>query len=128
MDACRDRFSRVLAYIETHSDRELTVQELSGVAAFSKFHFHRRFSALFGIGVGAYARLHRMKRASDRFAFRSESRIIDVALESGYESPESFSRAFTKVVGQTPSAFREAPQWSAWHAAYETFHRVRSIP
>ena len=45
------RLQRTLAYIDAHLDEELSVDTLSGVAAFSRFHFHRQFTALFGIGV-----------------------------------------------------------------------------
>ena len=47
----RIRLQRVLQHIEEHLDEDLSVDALSGVAAFSRFHFHRQFSALFGIGV-----------------------------------------------------------------------------
>ena len=53
------RFRRVLEYIDVHLDEELSVDQLSAVAAFSKFHFHRQFSALFGFGVYKYIQLSR---------------------------------------------------------------------
>ena len=101
-DAYRIRFRKVLAHIDAHLDDDLTVDRLSGVAAFSKYHFHRQFSELFGIGVYRYVQLVRLKRASYQLAFRDQHRIIDIALASGYESHEAFSRAFKKTVGQTP--------------------------
>jgi AraC family transcriptional regulator len=123
------RFRRVLRHVDAHLEEPLPVEELAGVAAFSKFHFHRQFSALFGMGVGRYVQLVRLKRASYLLAFREGlqgDRIIDLALGSGYESHEAFTRAFKKAVGQTPSEFRAAPEWPAWHAVYERLSQLRS--
>jgi AraC family transcriptional regulator len=124
-EAYRARFRRVLDHIDAQLGGELTVEALSAVAAFSKHHFHRQFSELFGIGVYEYVRMVRLKRASYLLAFRDD-RIIDVALDSGYDSHEAFSRAFKRTIGQTPSEFRERPQWAPWHAAYRRVTDMRS--
>ena len=126
-DAYWVRFQKVIEHIDDHLAEDLNVHSLSGVAAFSKHHFHRQFSALFGIGVHKYVQLVRFKRASYQLAFRTDRRIIDIALDSRYESHEAFSRAFKKVVGQTPSEFREQPQWDPWHAAFQRVTRIRSL-
>ena len=76
----RARFRNVPEYIDANLDDDLTVKQLSSVAAFSKYHFHRQFSELFGIGVYKYVQLRRLKRASYQLAFRSHSQIIDIAL------------------------------------------------
>lgn len=119
------RFSKVLEYIDTHLDDDLSVEKLSGIAAFSKYHFHRQFSELYGIGVYRYVQLCRLKRASQQLAFRSDS-ITDIALDSGYEGPEAFARAFKKNIGQSPSEFRKQPQWEPWHATYQPLSELRS--
>jgi len=113
------RFSRVFDYIEKHLDEELTVESLSQVANFSKFHFHRQFSDYTGVGVFRYVQLMRLKRASYRLTFNPEEKIIDIALEAGFENPESFSRAFKNIFGQTPSEFRKAPDWVHWNTHYK---------
>jgi AraC family transcriptional regulator len=120
------RFRGVLRHVDAHLDEPLPLEELAGVAAFSKFHFHRQFSAIFGMGVGRYVQLVRLKRASYQLAFREGDRIIDVALGSGYESHEAFTRAFKKAMGQTPSEFRAAPEWPAWHIVYQRLNELRS--
>jgi len=119
------RFRRVLAHIDEHLDEALTVERLSAVAAFSKFHFHRQWVGLFGLGVFEYVQLLRLRRASYQLALRGEG-ILDIALGSGYESHEAFTRAFKKAVGQTPSEFRERPDWQLWHATYQPVNEVRS--
>ncbi|WP_437758112.1 AraC family transcriptional regulator [Sorangium sp. So ce1389] len=124
------RFRRVLEHIDAHLEEDLTLERLSGVAAFSKYHFQRQFSELFGIGVHEYVKLVRLRRASYRLALpaREQARIIDIAMASGYESPEAFSRAFKKAFGQAPSEFREQPRWDPWHATHERLRETRTLP
>ncbi|AXI02831.1 AraC family transcriptional regulator [Aquirhabdus parva] len=119
------RFQKVLDYIDTHLDNDLTVDLLSQVASFSKFHFHRQFSELFGINVYKYIQLTRLKRASYQLAFRTQNPVTHIALESGYEGPESFSRAFKKILGQSPTEFRKQPHWHDWHATFKSLDDIR---
>lgn len=125
-DAYRARFQKVFDYIDAHLSEDLGVARLSQVAAFSKHHFLRQFSELYGIGVYQYVQLTRLKRASHRLAFRDSQSVIDIALDSGYDNPESFSRAFKKSIGQTPSEFRKQPQWGPWHATYQPLADLRT--
>lgn len=112
------RFDKVLDYIEAHLDESLSVEQLSRVANFSKFHFHRQFAEYIGTGVARYVLLLRLKRASYRLAFDRRIKIIDIAMDAGFENPESFTRAFKNTFGQSPSAFRRQPDWESWHARY----------
>jgi len=121
----RARLSRVLEYIDTHLDEDLSVERLSGVAAFSKYHFHRQFTEFFGVGAYRYVQLSRLKRASYLLAFREQIPVVDIALASGYEGPEAFARAFRKSLGQSPSEFRKEPQWELWYAIYQSFSELR---
>ncbi|HET7539090.1 MAG TPA: AraC family transcriptional regulator [Polyangiaceae bacterium] len=120
------RFRKVLEYIDAHLDEALSLDVLSALAAFSKYHFQRQFSELFGLGVHQYVQLVRLRRASRQLAFRDELRVLDIALDNGYESAEAFARAFKKAVGQTPSEFRERPAWVPWHATYQPLAELRS--
>jgi len=119
------RFERVLAYIESHLDEPLTVERLSRVAHFSKFHFHRQFSVYVGISVSSYVRLLRLKRASHQLVF-STKRVIDIALDAGFESPEAFARAFRQAFGQSPSQFRQLPRWQPWSERFRLPPMTRS--
>ncbi len=123
--AYAEKFNKVFDYIDKHLDQELSVMRLSRVANFSKYHFHRQFHHYAGISVAKYVQLMRLKRASYRLVFSEHTRIIDIALEAGFENPESFSRAFKVSFGQTPSQFRKAPAWEPWNAQYRTPIRKR---
>jgi len=121
-----ERFERVFAYIDEHLSEDLTVERLGDIANFSKFHFHRQFSQYAGISVSRYVQLMRLRRASYGLAFEERKRIIDIALEAGYENPESFSRAFRSAFGQAPSQFRRRPDWPAWTKRCRLPARTRS--
>ncbi|WP_239027961.1 helix-turn-helix transcriptional regulator [Geomonas subterranea] len=92
----------------------MTAEGLSRVAHFSKFHFHRQFTLYTGMGVFAFIRQMRLKHASYRLCYRREERIIDIALDAGFESPEAFSRVFKQMFGQSSSQFRKSPEWHPW--------------
>ena len=113
------RFQKVFDYIHTHRDEELSVETLSRVAHFSKFHFHRQFFLFVGLNVTRYIQLLRLKRASYRLVFEPKVRVIEIALQAGFENPESFSRAFKAVIGQTPSQFRKGPAWQPWTERFQ---------
>lgn len=123
--AYAERFNRVFDYIDRHMGDELTLEQLSQVANFSKYHFQRQFSEYTGIGVFKYVQLMRLKRASYRLVFNRLERIIDIALDAGFENPESFSRAFKNTFGQTPSEFRKNPAWQPWSEQYKFPTRER---
>ncbi|CAO3355024.1 AraC family transcriptional regulator [Azospirillum melinis] len=120
-----ERFSRLFDYIDQNLEGDLSLDRLSDVACLSKFHFHRLFSAHFDISVGKYIQLARLKRASFRLAFYPADKVIDIALDAGFETPESFSRAFRKTFAQTPSEFRKTPEWRQWHDRYRHIKRKR---
>lgn len=120
------RMQRALDHIDRHLDGELDLETVSNVAAFSRFHFHRQFTATFGLSVHRYIQLARMKRASYRLAYRQEERVTDIALDAGYDAPDAFARAFRQRFGQSPSAFRKAPDWEPWLAAFGPLDTARS--
>ena len=120
------RMRRVLDYIDRHLDSDLDLETVSGVAAFSKFHFHRQFTATFGLSVHRYVQLARMKRASYQLAFVDAQSVTHIAMDAGYEAPDAFARAFRQRFGQSPSSFRESPDWEPWLAAFGPLDIARS--
>jgi AraC family transcriptional regulator len=121
-----DRLYRVVKYIDGHVDGQLSTELLSEISAFSKYHFQRQFSAVFGIGPQHYISLLRHKRAAHQLAFRETLSVLQIALDCGYEGPEAFSRAFKRLFGQTPSAFRAQPAWAQWHSALAPIDDIRN--
>lgn len=124
MSRYQERFTQIINYIEANLDTDLDVEKLCKLACFSKYHFHRQCSVFFGMSVMSLTRLLRLKRAAYRVAYREDG-ILDIALESGYESHEAFSRVFKKHFHKSPSDFRKLPDWTPWHSIYEPIVNLR---
>jgi AraC family transcriptional regulator len=94
--------NNAINYIEDHLLENLTCQEIASHVYSSNFHFQRCFSLLTGMTVGEYIRNRRLSLAGQELA-ASDKKVIDIALKYGYETPESFARAFMRFHGVTPS-------------------------
>ncbi|MGA0935140.1 MAG: helix-turn-helix domain-containing protein [Pseudohongiellaceae bacterium] len=108
------RINCVTAYIMANLDEALAMDRLAALSGLSCFHFHRLFRQVTGMTVGLFIRLARLKRASLQLVFNRQRQITDIALEAGFECPESFTRAFRRVYGQAPSLSRHQPDWERW--------------
>lgn len=89
-------------YIEEHLTEEINYDKVADEAACSNFYFQRIFGILCDISLGEYIRNRRLTLAGNELN-ASDKKVIDIALKYGYESPESFTRAFSKFHGITPS-------------------------
>lgn len=128
MESYKERLEAVCDHVARHLDDDLSLEALSRVAGFSKYHFHRLFREMVGISLYQYTQLLRLKRASYELVFRPELTVLEIALQAGFESPEAFSRSFKRQFGQTPSAFRAAPQWEPWHESYRFAMLTKGVP
>lgn len=97
---------RAVDYVESHITGPVDFEAAARQACASSFHFQRVFGLLCGITLGDYIRMRRLSLAGAELA-SSDIRVIDAALKYGYDSPESFSRAFTRFHGVTPSRARQ---------------------
>lgn len=95
-----------IEYMEENITDRLEINDIASKAYVSAFHFQRIFSILCGYTVAEYIRNRRLTLAGQKLAVSNE-RIIDIALEFGYDSPDSFTRAFTRFHGISPSAAKE---------------------
>ncbi len=107
MQGFTDGVQSALSFIETHLTEELDITEIAAQAYVSPFHFQRMFSILTSMTVGEYIRCRRLSAAAEEL-IRSDIRVIDIAVKYGYESQDSFSRAFARFHGIAPSAAKEA--------------------
>ena len=92
-------------YIEDHITEELSYERIAKESFSSPFHFQRVFSILCGYTLGEYIRSRRLTLAGAELQTKRE-KVIDVAYKYGYDSPESFAKAFQKFHGITPSQAR----------------------
>ena len=95
---------KVILYIENNYNQTLTLEELSKVASFSKYHFHRIFKSITSETIGEYIRRVRLQNSTHKLS-TSKLNITQIALDIGYETNASFSKAFKERFGITPKEF-----------------------
>ena len=100
-------FQASIDYMEQNLSKELSIGEIAKRAALSPFYYQRIFGAMCGMTVGEYIRARRMTLAAQELAC-SGCRVIDIALKYGYDSPDSFAKAFQRFHGITPAQAKES--------------------
>ena len=113
---CITGISKAIDYIEEHITEPTDYARAAKEACSSPFNFQRVFALLCGYTLGDYVRMRRLALAGEEL-LSTDAKVIDVALKYGYDSPESFSRAFTRFHGVSPSAVRKG-------AAIHSFSRI----
>lgn len=101
-----DAMNQAVDYLEEHINEKLDMEKIAKIALSSPFHFQRMYHMITGITVAEYLRRRRLTLAAQDIL--SGEKIIDVAYRYGYESPESFTKAFRKMYGFPPSAARDS--------------------
>ena len=94
-----------IQYIEAHITEPLTIETIARAVNVSPFYFQKGFALLCGFTVSEYIRNRRLALAGNDLAATDE-KVIDIALKYGYDSPDSFTKAFTRFHGVTPTAAR----------------------
>ncbi len=96
-----------IEYIEENITEDLTVGKIAAKVHTSPFYFQKGFSMLCGYTVGEYIRLRRLSLAGSEL-LSSDIKILDLAVKYGYDSPDSFTKAFTRFHGNTPTNVRKS--------------------
>ncbi len=92
--------------VEERLDEALVLRDVSKAAGMSHWHFQRIFKALTGETLMTYVRSRRLSRSLDRL-LRTQTGILEIALDAGFESQAAFTRAFKSAFGMTPGAYRK---------------------
>ena len=98
---------RSIDYMEEHILEPITYEDVAKHVYMSSYHFHRTFSLVTGITANEYIRNRRLSMAGQELSV-SDAKVIDIALKYGYDSPESFTKAFTRFHVITPNVARRA--------------------
>lgn len=94
--------NQAIDFIEDNITENITCEDVAEQVYLSSFHFQRTFSLFTGLTVGEYIRNRRLSLAGQEL-LRGNSKVIDIALKYGYETPESFTKAFGRFHGVTPN-------------------------
>ena len=95
-----------IQYIEDHITEDITVEDVAKCVGVSSFYFQKGFAMLCGFSVSEYIRNRRLALAGNELLV-TEEKIIDIAMKYGYDSPDSFTKAFTRFHGVTPTSVRK---------------------
>ncbi len=92
-------------YMEKHLTDNISAQDVADQVYLSPFFLQKGFSLMTGYGIGEYIRNRRLYRAAVDLR-ETDDKVIDIAFRYGYETPESFTKAFSRFHGATPSQVR----------------------
>ena len=95
-----------IEYIEENLTEDITLADISKAVNLSAFHFQRAFTLLTGMSPAEYLRKRRLSQAGSELA-KGDGKVIDIALKYGYDSPESFTKAFTRFHGVSPTQVKK---------------------
>lgn len=99
---------RMQDYIEEHLSEEITIGSLAGAAGYSPWHSRRLFEQFTGCTPAEYVRKLRLGKSA--LKLRDEKcRIIDAAMEMGFESVDGYQRAFYREFGCNPKEYAKNP-------------------
>src|SRR5215468_1356827 len=101
------RIDRVIDYLRGNLHRPVKLAELANVACFSEFHFHRIFTAVSGETLNNFTNRLRLEKAARLLRYSDQS-LTDIALDCGFSSSATFSRAFRSGYDTSPSQFRKS--------------------
>ncbi len=101
------QIQRGIDFVEANLDFDVDAADVARHAGFSRWHFQRIFKALTNETLKKYIRSRRFSKSLEKLKNTSE-RILDISLSAGFESQESFTRAFKLAFGVTPAEYRRA--------------------
>jgi AraC family transcriptional regulator len=100
-----ESISRAIEYIESNLTNDLKIEDIASYSYISSFYFQKGFSIICGYGVGGYIKNRRLSMAGKE-VLNTDKKIIDIAIEYGYDSQDSFTKAFKRFHGCTPTEVR----------------------
>lgn len=85
---------------------DISVEEVAREAGYSYYHLNRLFTSILGESVGSYIKKRRLADGAKKLLYTNK-RVIDIAIENGFESSEAFSRAFKSMYRTSPVFYRK---------------------
>ncbi|MCR0485447.1 AraC family transcriptional regulator [[Clostridium] innocuum] len=100
-----EAIQKTLDYMEEHYEEALTIKQLSSIAHLSRFYYQRLFYRLTGYTVSEYLRSVRLKMAAGLLK-ADNGKIMDIAMQCGFSSHSTLTRAFRQCYGMSPAEYR----------------------
>lgn len=102
----KSTLEQAIIYIENHLEEDIKVADVAHFAGYSYYHLNRQFIAIIGESVGSYIKKRRLSNAAHKLLY-TDNKVIDIAMENNFESPEAFSRAFKAMYKVSPQDYRK---------------------
>ena len=102
------RIVQAKLFIDSHYAERIDLNNIADQAYFSKFHFIRQFRSIYGKTPHQYLKAVRIEKAME--LLRNNTPVLDTSMLIGFESPTSFSGAFKRIVGVSPSTYLQQQQ------------------
>ena len=112
-----ENLEKTIEYIENNLTKDININSISRSVGISSFYLQRSFQILTGYSIGEYIRNRRLFLAAKELS-ESKVKIIDVAYKYGYETPESFTKAFSKFHNNKPSEVKKG-------GTYTSFNKIK---
>lgn len=106
----RGRIQAALEFIDLHLFEKFTASDVARAASFSEYHFHRLFRAYTSETIHQYLSSRRLEKAAQMLLADPTIRLLDLAIEVGFETHSAFSRAFKQAYGISPTQFKKSGQ------------------
>ena len=100
-----DLAKEAAVYLAGNLDRKVMVAELSGRFHVSQTHLQNAFKGVYGVPVSSYIRILKMQSAALRL-IHTDTAVLDIAAEFGYDNAGKFASAFHRIMGETPGEYR----------------------
>lgn len=105
MTSLVEQINELVEHIELHLGDDIDIADLAKRMQLSPWHFQRTFKSLVGDTLGGYVRGRRLSHAANQL-LETDIGILEIALDSGFNSHEAFSRSFKTYFGLSPKVFR----------------------
>jgi len=101
-----DNLQKIIDYIDNHFDQDVSRETLSGMCGLNPDYLGKRFKSQTGKSINDYVNECRIRYAADKLS-ETDKKVIDIAFDAGFESLRTFNRIFFRIMGDTPTKYRE---------------------
>lgn len=103
-----NRINEILTHIDENLGNDLSLEKIAKIAFYSPFHLHRIFKAITNETLNSYVTRKRIEKSAMQLILKKELTISEISIQNGFSSNSSFTRAFSKLYGQSPTSFRNS--------------------
>jgi len=108
---CKWRLKRATEYMSAHLGESISLADIAAAAGLSRMHFAAQFRAATGLRPHEYLLQRRIERAR-QLLLTTRLPLVEIAFEVGFKTQAHFTTVFSRIVGETPNAWRQRSRWT----------------